>query len=64
MLGVVCHSGVVDIVTKSCTRLIALYDAEAVPSFLKNNDFRGNQKNGVPIYNNKKRMKEIKSYYE
>ena len=41
-----------------------VYDAEAVPSFLKNNDFRGNQKNGVPIYNNKKRKSALNAIKE
>ena len=41
-----------------------VYDDEAVPSFLKNNDFRGNQKNGVPIYKNKKRKSALNAIKE
>ena len=41
-----------------------VYDAEAVPSFLKNNDFRVNQKNGVPIYKNKKRKSALNAIKE
>ena len=33
-------------------------------SFLKNNDFRGNQKNGVPVYNNKKEKSKQKKRSE
>ena len=41
-----------------------VYDAEAVPSLLKYEDYKGNQKNGVPTYKNKKRKSALQAIKE
>ena len=41
-----------------------VYDAEAVPSILVYEDYKGNQKNGVPIYKNKKRKSALQAIKE
>ena len=41
-----------------------VYDADAVPSLLEYEDYKGNQKNGVPTYKNKKRKSALKAIKE
>ena len=41
-----------------------VYEAEAVPSLLKYEDYKGNQKNGVPTYKNKKRKSALQAIKE